>query len=198
MLLPTLRASLRHRLPLAALLEGSAALPAGAAAARAGGAATPTAAAAAASGAAAAGGGALQLLAQPGAWPAQLLGPLALALRGEAAAVPAGAAEQQQALRRHLDALQRQLLSSAPLGQPREQPHGQPLGQPPAPAPEPGAALPPAGASLPLPLLCIKRTYQPHPRRYKRKHGFLKRMSTRSGRDIIRRRMAKGRQRLSA
>lgn len=25
------------------------------------------------------------------------------------------------------------------------------------------------------PLLCIKRTYQPHPRRYKRKHGFLKR-----------------------
>lgn len=26
-----------------------------------------------------------------------------------------------------------------------------------------------------VPLLCIKRTYQPHPRRYKRKHGFLKR-----------------------
>jgi ribosomal protein L34 len=25
------------------------------------------------------------------------------------------------------------------------------------------------------PLLCIKRTYQPHVRRYKRKHGFLKR-----------------------
>jgi hypothetical protein len=35
---------------------------------------------------------------------------------------------------------------------------------------------PPSGdAAGPHPLLCIKRTYQPHPKRYKRKHGFLKR-----------------------
>jgi hypothetical protein len=33
--------------------------------------------------------------------------------------------------------------------------------------------LPPSSEGAPL--LCIKRTYQPHPRRYKRKHGFLKR-----------------------
>lgn len=33
----------------------------------------------------------------------------------------------------------------------------------------------PGSASSMLPLLCVKRTYQPHPRRYKRKHGFLKR-----------------------
>jgi hypothetical protein len=36
--------------------------------------------------------------------------------------------------------------------------------------------LPPSGdAAGSQPLLCIKRTYQPHPKRYKRKHGFLKR-----------------------
>uniref|UniRef100_A0A383VYX7 Large ribosomal subunit protein bL34m n=1 Tax=Tetradesmus obliquus TaxID=3088 RepID=A0A383VYX7_TETOB len=47
------------------------------------------------------------------------------------------------------------------------------------------------------PLLCIKRTYQPHPRRHKRKHGFLKRMATQDGRDVIKRRRMKGRARLS-
>lgn len=40
----------------------------------------------------------------------------------------------------------------------------------------PGLQLPASSDSAaPEPLLCIKRTYQPHPRRYKRKHGFLKR-----------------------
>lgn len=40
----------------------------------------------------------------------------------------------------------------------------------------PGLQLPASSDSAaPQPLLCIKRTYQPHPRRYKRKHGFLKR-----------------------
>lgn len=43
-----------------------------------------------------------------------------------------------------------------------------------------------------------KRTHQPKKRARSREHGFIKRMASRAGRQVIKRRRAKGRTKLSA
>lgn len=44
----------------------------------------------------------------------------------------------------------------------------------------------------------MKRTYQPKKRQEQKEHGFMKRMATKAGRNVLKSRRAKGRKKISA
>jgi len=46
--------------------------------------------------------------------------------------------------------------------------------------------------------MAAKKTYQPKAKKHSRVHGFLKRMSSATGRNVLKRRKNKGREKISA